>query len=259
MTTLPTLFLAHGSPTNALPGSPYGSVLQAIGQALPRPRAIVMVSAHWRTRGVQIQASARPPTIHDFGGFGPELEAMQYPAPGSPELADELRELLADFNATLTEEWGLDHGAWSVLTHLYPKADVPVVQLGIARRLQNHEHYAVASKLQSLRDRGVLIVGSGNITHNLGELDWEGRGGVMDWAREFDAHIDTALQHRDLPVLLGFAGIDPALKRRALPTDEHYIPLIYALGASREGELVSYPHVEMQMGSLSMRCVRFGS
>ena len=196
--------------------------------------------------------------IYDFSGFPPELSAIQYPAPGAVVTADRIVALLADVGAQPTTEWGLDHGAWAVLKQLYPEADIPVTVIGQDRRARVDEHWAIARKLAVLRQEGVLILGSGNITHNLGEIDWSDEPKPMAWAVQFDEYIKKALLARDLDALLRFKGVAPELWRRALPTLEHYIPLIYAMGACVDGEAVTFPYEEMQHGSLSMRCVQFG-
>lgn len=254
---MPTLFLAHGSPMNALGGNALAQALNDLGRALPRPRAILMISAHWRTRGTQVLKVDQPDMIYDMSGFPKELYEIQYPAPGHAEVSDEVQSLIAPLGGSVTADWGFDHGAWSVLVHLYPKCDVPVVMLSLDKKARMEDHHKVARALAPLRDQGVLITGSGNITHNLGALDWEGNGPPMDWAVEFDALIKDGLERRDLGRLLHFEGVPDGLQRQNLPTFEHYHPLIYALGASNDQDKVSYPFHEMQNGSLSMRTVLF--
>lgn len=256
---MPTLFIGHGSPMNALGGNAFAATLTELGQALPRPKAVVMVSAHWRSRGTQVLNVNEPKMIYDMGGFPKELYEIVYPSPGSESVSAEVQRLVAPLGGELTTEWGLDHGAWSVLVHLYPKADVPIVMLSLDKKARTSDHFKVGQALAPLRDQGILIVGSGNITHNLGDMDWDGHTKPFAWAEEFDGAIKKALDGRDLDTLLHFKGIPEKLHRHALPTLEHYHPLIYALAASHENDRVSYPFEEMQNGSLSMRSVLFGA
>lgn len=256
---MPTLFIGHGSPMNALGGNAFAKAMNRLGEALPRPEAIVMVSAHWRTRGTQVLNQDAPKMIYDMGGFPKELYEIVYPAEGHSGVTASVENLISPLGGSVTTEWGFDHGAWAVLCHLYPKADVPVVMLSLDKRARMDDHFKVAEALKPLRDQGVLIVGSGNVTHNLGDFAWEDGTQPYDWAVDFDARIKAALDARDLETLLRFKGIPEALHRHALPTLEHYHPLIYALGASNEKDRVSYPFEEMQNGSLSMRSVLFGA
>lgn len=256
---MPTLFVGHGSPLNVAQDDAYARNLTRVGASLPRPRAVVVVSAHWRTPGVQVLEHPEPPTIHDFSGFPKPLYDMHYKAPGAVEVAREVRDALGAFRAKTTPEWGLDHGAWTVLWHLFPKADVPVTQLAIDKKSTLAEHFAIAQALKPLRESGVLILGSGNITHNFAELAWdEQHAGPKPWAVAFDDYIKKALERRDVPALLAQNGLPREEWKRALPTWEHYIPLIYALGAADPGTAVSFFNEEIQMGALAMRSVRFG-
>ncbi len=256
---LPTLFLAHGSPVNAIRDNDFTRALGRLGQSLPRPKAILIVSAHWRSRTTRVLTLQEPKTIYDFSGFPKELSEIVYAAKGSPQLALRVAALLTPFGVEDDESWGLDHGVWSVLRHMYPAADIPVVPLSINQRLQLEGHLAVAQALRPLRAEGILIIGSGNITHNLGDIDWDEAAKPQKWAQTFDERMAKAIVERDTKFLLKGVGPDYAsLWQRALPTAEHYIPLLYAYGASDEGEQVSFPYVGMQHGTLSMRCVRFG-
>lgn len=261
-TRMPSVFIGHGSPMNALPASAasnaYASALRRLAETLPHPKAILVVSAHWRTRGIQVLNVASPRTIHDFSGFPPALHAIQYAAPGAQDLSRRVLELLTEFDASETQDWGLDHGAWSVLRHMYPDADIPVTQLGIAKRTDLYNHLAIARKLAPLRAEGVLILGSGNLTHNLGEVDWNDDPRPMAWAEAFDSQIAKALSDLDTETLLGRGKIDSKLWRQAHPTLEHYTPLLYAYGSAQPGKYtgnIDFPYTEMQMGSISMRCV----
>ncbi len=255
---MPTIFVAHGSPMNALGGNDHARALAAWGKGLPRPKAIAVISAHWRTRGTQVLRHPRPPMIYDFSGFPPELSAIKYPAPGSLDVADRIVTLLAGTGATPTTEWGYDHGAWSVLCHMFPAADIPVTLIGQDKKARTEDHWQVAQKLAPLRAEGVLILGSGNVTHNLGDLSWEDGAEPMRWAVDFDCYIKESLEARNLDALLRMQGAPAELWRRALPTTEHYMPLIYAMGATDAKDRVAFPYMEMQNGSLSMRCVQFG-
>ena len=261
----PVAFLGHGSPMNALEVNPYSVAWREFGAHLAVPRAVLMVSAHWYTNGIGVTAMAHPPTIHDFGGFPPELFAVQYPAPGSPELADEVVALLAGapdasvdgtpIPVALGQQWGLDHGAWSVLVHVFPNADVPVVQLSIDARQPAGSHWELGRRLRPLRDNGVLILGSGNITHNFAELDYSATG-AAPWAVEFDEHIWAAVQSGDRGALVGFA--QHRFGRRAVPTPDHYLPMLYVAGAAHEGEAARTIVTGMDLGSFSMRSFAIG-
>lgn len=256
---MPTLFVAHGSPMNAIDQNDFTRALGELGQRLIKPKAVLVISAHWRTSGTRVLNVANPKTIHDFSGFPRPLYDVQYRAPGNPEIAERITRLLAHHGAKNDDSWGLDHGTWSVLRHIYPEADVPVVQLSLNTKLDLAGHYAVANDLAVLRDEGVLILGSGNITHNLAEVDFDTNATPLAWAEEFDQKIALVLQNRDLEKLINFSDQATAkLWRRALPTLEHYMPLIYALGASNSADPISFPYVGIQNATLSMRCVQFG-
>jgi len=257
---LPTLFLAHGSPINAIRDNDFTRALRSLGQELPRPKAILIVSAHWRTRTTRVLTVAEPKTIYDFSGFPKELSQISYPAKGAPQVALRVAALLTPFGVEDDESWGLDHGVWSVLRHMYPAADIPVVPLSINQRLPLDGHLAVAKALRPLREEGILIVGSGNITHNLGDIDWDESAEPQKWARSFDDRMTKALIERDEGFLLKREiGEFASLWTHALPTSEHYVPLLYAYGASDAADQVSFPFVGMQHGTLSMRSVQFGA
>lgn len=258
MTRQPTLFVGHGSPMNALLQNSYTQALGNLGKRLPQPTAILAVSAHWETEGTRLLQNEKPKTIHDFYGFPKELHEVQYPAAGAPQVASRAKELLAPFAPQLDDSWGLDHGTWSVLLHMYPNANIPVTQLSLNRNLSFQEHLKQASLLRPLRDEGVLIVGSGNITHNLRAINWDMEAAPFDWAVEFDEMMKEALINRDLNKILPNSREHHALWGKVLPTLEHYLPLLYALGASEENEVPSFPYEGIQLGSLSMRSVMFG-
>jgi len=254
-TRMPTLFFGHGSPMNAITQNAFADFLNEKGRQLIKPKAILAISAHWESLGTQILKSAHPKTIHDFGGFPSKLFEVQYQAPGDIELADKIAKLLSSHHAKVTDQWGLDHGTWSVLVHLYPQANIPVLQLSLDRNLKLRDHFNLAKDLKSLRDEGVLILGSGNITHNLRAIKWNENAKPFDWAIEFDQMIKTAILKKDYQILFNENPSDGALWDQALPTLEHYIPLLYVLGASDENDQLSFPYEEIQMGSLSMRSV----
>jgi 4,5-DOPA dioxygenase extradiol len=243
---LPVLFVDHGSPMNALADNGYTRALKTLGRSLPRPAAVLCVSAHWYVDGVKVQSSARPKTIHDFGGFPDELHAVQYPAPGHPGLAAKARDLLAPAGAALTEDWGLDHGAWSPLVHLFPEADVPVFQVSLDRRLPAAEHLALGRRLAPLREEGVLILASGTIVHNLARLHGDPATPPFPWAVAFDAEVKRRLGRKDATGLL--EGARPSLP---VPTPDHYLPLLHAFGAAGESRPATV-HEGFEHGSISL-------
>ncbi len=256
---MPTIFFGHGSPMNALAHNSFTHFLNRTGDQLEPPKAILSVSAHWETRGTQILKVAVPETIHDFGGFPKELFAVEYPTQGAPEVSDRVAQLLKSKNAELSSDWGLDHGTWSILVHLYPKANIPVLQLSLNKNLKLRDHFELAKSLKPLRDEKVLIMGSGNITHNLRAVDWNPNPKPFDWAVEFDDMIKNAILNRDYTCLFNEDPKKQSLWRQALPTLEHYLPLLYILGSSDESENTKFLYEEMQMGSLSMRAVEMSA
>jgi 4,5-DOPA dioxygenase extradiol len=252
---MPVLFLGHGNPMNAIEDNEFSRAWQQAGQALPRPQAILCISAHWQTRGTEVTAMDKPKTIHDFGGFPQELFAKEYPAPGSPALARLVQETVTPVLVGLDQKWGLDHGAWSVLCRLYPGADVPVVQLSMDYTQPPAFHYALGQALKPLRRRGVLIVGSGNIVHNLRQATWQ--EGAYDWAVEFDAKIAQLIAAGDHQSVVHYERLGKSASL-SVPTNEHYLPLLYALGLQEEGETLSFFAAKVTYGSLSMRSLRIG-
>ena len=262
-TRMPVIFVGHGSPMNAIEDNTYTQHLAAWAKRLPKPKAILAVSAHWLTPGsTQIDAQPTPPTIHDFGGFPEALFAVQYPAPGEESLAQTTLALLQNaFPAVrLSREWGLDHGTWSVLTHMYPEADVPVLQLSINYAEAGAYHYAVGRQLAALRDHGVLIFASGNITHNLRALDFhapESTHASQVWAQSFDDAVWQAISDRHDAALIDYPSLGAAA-RMAVPTPDHYWPLLYILGAADPEEQVKQTYQSFQAGTISMRCFQFG-
>jgi 4,5-DOPA dioxygenase extradiol len=250
---MPVLFVGHGSPMHAILDSDFARAWTRIGESLPDPAAILVVSAHWMTRGASlVHIGARPRTIHDFGGFPRALHEARYPAPGAPEAAEATLDLLRHHHAEPNMEWGLDHGAWCVLLRMFPKADVPVYQLSLDLARTPREHLALARDLRALRRRGVLIVASGNVVHNLPAM----RHGAdaFDWAREFDARVAAAIIARDHAAL---ADLDPRapLMRMAHPTIEHFLPLLYTLGAAEPEDTPRFFAEGFDLGAISMRSV----
>jgi len=255
---MPAIFFGHGNPLNALLENDYTSAWVRIGKQLPRPKAILCVSAHWYFPATAVTTSTRPRTIHDFGGFPQELYQVEYPAPGSPELANRVRALLAPTSVELDERWGLDHGTWSVLCHVFPQADIPVIQLSIDETQPPEYHYEIGKRLMGLRDEGILIIGSGNIVHNLHTYAWGSRSvEPFDWAVRFEKQAREILLSGDYAPLIAYEtlGRDATL---SVPTPEHYLPLLYVMAVSREGEQVSFPVDGVDGGSVSMLAVQFG-
>jgi len=255
---MPALFIGHGSPMNALEDNAWSRAWRRLAADLPAPRAILAISAHWMTHGVGVTAMARPRTIHDFGGFPQALFDIRYPAPGAPWLAERVASLLAPDRVVPDHDWGLDHGTWSVLAHLYPDAAVPVAQLSLDLTQPPDWHLEAGRRLAALRDEGVLLLGSGNVVHNLGLLDWRpGAPPYQHWARRFEDAIRRALVDGDDAALADWPrfGQDARL---AVPTVEHYLPLLYIAGTRRPGDALSFPVQGGFGGALSMLSVRVG-
>lgn len=257
---MPVLFLGHGSPMNAIEENEFVKGFRRIGQELTKPRAILCISAHWETRGTYVTAMEHPRTIHDFGGFPQELFNVQYPAPGSPDLARETQKLVQKASVELDDKWGLDHGAWSVIKHLYPDADVPVIQLSLDFTKPPQYHYELAKELASLREKGVLIVGSGNMVHNLRMVAWnqlntDGYG--YDWALEANEKMKQYITSGDHQPLINYSSQGKAF-RLAIPTPEHYLPLLYTLALKEDNEGVGIFNDKALGGSLTMTSVKIG-
>lgn len=254
----PILFIGHGSPLNAIADNEWSQAFRRLGADLARPRAVLSISAHWWTEGSWVTAEAEPRTIHDFGGFPRALFEVQYPAPGAPDLAARVRDLVAKGDVQLRTDWGLDHGTWSVLVHMLPAADVPVVQLSLDARATPAERIAIGRALGELRDEGVLVLASGNITHNLADaFSRQADPRVPDWARDFDGDVARALEQHDLAWLAGAWAEHPS-GRQAHPHPDHWFPLLYAAAAAQDDDPVSFPIQGFDLGSLSMRAVRWG-
>jgi 4,5-DOPA dioxygenase extradiol len=256
---MPVLFLGHGSPMNAIEDNQFVRGFKEIVKSIPKPKAILCISAHWYIKGTKVMSSPMPRTIHDFGGFPEKLFQVQYPAKGSPELANEVKTMLGS-QASLSEDWGLDHGAWSVLIHLYPKADIPVIQLSIDYTKAASFHYELGTLLRKLRHKGVLIVGSGNIVHNLGMIDWQNMekdDHGYDWAREVREKINQSIEQRDFKSLLQYEKQGKAFQN-AIPTPDHYLPLLYTLGMHNKSEDIHFFNDKLLAGSLSMTSLKIG-
>lgn len=255
---MPVIFFGHGNPMNAIQRNGYTEAWTRIGAALPRPRAILAVSAHWYLPATMVTAVERPRTIHDFGGFPRELYEVDYPAPGDLQLADRAVELLVSTDVALDTQWGLDHGTWSVLCRVYPKADIPVVQLSIDERQPAQFHFDLGRRLAPLRDEGILVLGSGNLVHNLHTYAW-GRHPVdpFDWAVRFEQRAREIMSSGDFTPLVDYEslGRDAML---AAPTPDHYLPLLYVLGAAHPGEPITFPVEGVDGGSISMLSVQIG-
>lgn len=253
---MPAIFFGHGNPLNALADNSFTRNWAAIGRSFPRPKAILAVSAHWYLPGCAVTANPFPRTIHDFGGFPKELYAVEYPAPGSPDLAGRVKDLLAPLSVQLDESWGLDHGTWSVLKHLFPEADIPVVQLSIDSRQPPIFHYQAGKKLSALREEGVLVVGSGNLVHNLATYAWGGAA-PFDWAVRFEDRVRRLLLKGDDDQVVAYENLGGDA-RLAVPTPDHYLPLLYILGLRRSDEELTFPVEGIDGGSISMLAVRIG-
>lgn len=254
---MPLLFIGHGSPMNAILDNDYTKSLATLTTKIPQPKSILMISAHWTTRGTWLTRMERPKTIHDFQGFPSALSEIQYPAAGDPKLVDHIIVTLKDSGLGVDDsEWGLDHGTWSVLRHIYPKANIPVVQLSLDLTKPNLFHFELGAKLKFLREEGVLIMGSGNIVHNLRTIKWEAEAKPYSWAMEFDLWVKKNLEARNFQPLIDEISKSEAA-RLSIPTLEHYLPLLYILGASEPDDELSFDYEGVQNASISMRSLRF--
>ncbi|MCX2741656.1 4,5-DOPA dioxygenase extradiol [Pontibacter anaerobius] len=254
---MPALFVGHGSPMNAMEQNEFTRGWASMAKGIATPKAILVVSAHWQTKGTAVTAMAQPRTIHDFQGFPQELFNVQYNAPGSPETAAELQQLVKKTELHLDHEWGLDHGTWSVLKHIYPNAAIPVLQLSLDYTKPAQWHYELAKELAQLRQKGVLIVGSGNIVHNLRTLNWHRPDEAFEWATEVNEQVKQQILNGDTAPLIKYEQLGSAASL-AIPTPEHYLPLLYTLGLQQGEEQVQFLNDKMQLGSISMTSVRIG-
>ncbi len=255
---MPAVFFGHGSPMNTLASNRYTQAWRQIGADLLKPRAILMISAHWETNGTAVTAMAKPRTIHDFRGFPQALFDVQYPAAGDAALATRVRDLLAPIDVALDESWGLDHGTWSVLVHAYPDADVPVVQLSIDATQPYDFHYQLGRRLAPLREEGILVAGSGNVVHNLRIIDFSGRAPPHDWAVSFNHRVRELLLKREHAPLIHYEDLGTDA-RLSVPTPEHFLPLLYIVGTQQPDEEVSFPVDGIDLGSISMMSVKVGA
>ena len=259
--TMPALFVGHGNPMNAIEENEFVTGFRNIAASIPKPLAVLCISAHWETKGSFLTAMATPKTIHDFGGFPQALFDVQYPAKGSPVLADETKSLVKKTEIGLDNQWGLDHGCWSVLKHFYPQADIPVVQLSLDYSQPPQYHYELAQELCQLRKKGVLIIGSGNLVHNLGKIDWANMnkiGFAYDWATIANEKMKNLMLENDHKQLINYRSLGKEIEL-AIPTPEHYLPLLYILALKQENEQLSFFNDKAVGGSLTMTSVKIES
>ncbi len=254
-TRMPVAFIGHGSPMNAIEQNAWTAAWRKFGAVTPKPTGVLMISAHWYTPGTHLTAMTAPETIHDFGGFPQALFDFQYPAPGSPALAQRAAQLLLPLKASLDQKWGLDHGAWSVLAHVFPQADVPVVQLSIDRTQPPQWHYELAKRLAPLRDEGILIVGSGAVVHNL--MNWRNQTAAYDWAERFNDLVKSHLAQPDHPTLVNYERLG-ADAQRSIPTAEHYLPMLYTIALQTPQDHLSILTDGITGGSISMLSFALG-
>lgn len=252
----PVLFLGHGSPMNAVADNDWTRAVVKAGESLPRPDAIVAVSAHWLSRGVKIHASVTPKTIHDFRGFPDELYRLQYPAPSDRTWAEKVQALIP--GSEITDDWGYDHGVWGVLSFLRPQADIPVIPVSLNVDYKSTDFLEMGRKLKALRDQNVLIVGSGNIVHNLRDIDFKNENSKFDWAVNFDQKVEKLVENGELQSLAGWPLRDTSEFMRAHPTSEHWAPFLVCLGAADDISQVQWIYREIQNGSISMRSAQWG-
>ena len=257
---MPVLFIGHGSPMNGIEDNEFSSKWKALAHEIPQPEAVLVISAHWLSNGTKVTAMDFPATIHDFGGFPQALFDVQYPAPGSPKIAEETASLLHKVHAELDHDWGLDHGAWTVVRHMYPDAKIPVLQLSIDYSKGPQYHYDLAKDLYSLRKKGVLILGSGNMVHNLRMVAWDRLNEPefgFDWAYELNDKFKQLIADGNHQALINFSSISPDISK-AIPTSEHYLPLLYNLGLQGKNEEISFFNDKAVGGSLTMTSVKIG-
>ena len=257
---MPVLFVGHGSPMNAIEVNEFVLSWRELGKTIPRPNAILCISAHWETSGTFITAMPRPSTIHDFGGFPQKLYNVQYPAPGSPELAFDVKRSIKSSAVGLDEKWGLDHGAWSVIRNIYPEADIPVLEMSMDYHKTPQDHYNLGKELALFRNKGVLIIGSGNIVHNLRMVSWEHADGPeygYDWALHANEIFKRLIISNNHKELINYSGLGSEVQL-AVPTPDHFLPLLYSLALKKENESIEFFNDKSVMGSLSMTSVKIG-
>jgi 4,5-DOPA dioxygenase extradiol len=257
---MPVLFVGHGSPMNAIEDNEFSETWENLGKTLLRPKAILCISAHWETKGTFVTAVPKPQTIHDFGGFPKALFDVQYPAPGSPELANETKRTITKTVVGLDEKWGLDHGAWSVIKNMYPNADIPVIEMSLDYSQGPQYHYDLGKQLSALRNKGVLIIGSGNLVHNLRMVAWDKMNDPeygFDWAIQANNTFKQLIQSGKHKELINYSALGREVQL-AVPTPDHYLPLLYTLALKEENESVSFFNDKAVMGSLTMTSIKIG-
>jgi 4,5-DOPA dioxygenase extradiol len=259
ITKMPVLFLGHGSPMNAIEENEFTEGWKSIGKTIPKPAAVLCISAHWETRGTFVTSMEKPKTIHDFGGFPEELYEVQYPAPGNPDLAMEIKNLVTNTQIGLDEKWGLDHGCWSVVRHLYPNANIPVIQMSMDYYMSAQQHYDLANELAIFRNKGILIIGSGNMVHNLGLVDWNKLNDTygFEWAIEANEKMKKYILSSDHEQLINYRSQGRAFDL-AIPTPDHYLPLLYTMALQDKEDTVYIFNDKPVGGSLTMTSVRIG-
>jgi len=255
---MPVLFIGHGNPMNAIYNNPFTKTLASVGESLKKlnPAAILVVSAHWLSNGTRVTVSPNPPTIHDFGGFPDELFQVQYPATGAPELAVFTKNLITSTPVSEDNKWGLDHGAWSILKHMFPLADIPVFQLSLDYKQPPQWHFDLGNELKPLREKGVIIIGSGNIVHNLYMVDFSETVKAFPWAIEFDENVKTKLLNKDFNALIDYKNLGNSYL--AVPSNDHYLPMMYSLGLAYNNEELKFIYEEIQNATISMRAFKIG-
>jgi 4,5-DOPA dioxygenase extradiol len=256
---MPVLFVGHGSPMNGIEDNEFSKYWKKLATEIQKPKAVLCISAHWLTKGTFVTAMEKPQTIHDFGGFPQALSEVQYPAPGNPKLAEDTAKLITSTSVGLDHDWGLDHGTWTVIRHMYPTADIPILQLSIDYNQPAQYHYDLAKQLISLRKRGVLIIGSGNMVHNLGMVAWDklNESYGFDWALEMNTVFKKKIEEKDHASLINYEKLNPSAKL-AIPTPDHYYPLIYTLALQDEKDPISFFNDKPMAGSLTMTSVKIG-
>jgi 4,5-DOPA dioxygenase extradiol len=252
---MPAMFVGHGSPMNAIEMNAFSKTWQVEARKLPHPKAILCISAHWYTKGTYVAISPKPETIHDFGGFPKALFDVQYPAPGAPDWAHFTKDLITSTTVQEDSEWGLDHGTWSILAQMYPMADIPVYQLSIDYTKPPAYHYQIGQELRALRQKGVLIIGSGNIVHNLGMINFSQPDAAYDWALEFDEKIKQYIVEGNHQGIINYESLGKAAKL-SVPSNDHYLPLLYTLGLQQKNESIAFFNEKSMMGSISMRSLK---
>ena len=255
---MPAIFVGHGSPMNAIEENEFTRGWKESVRDIPRPKAIICISAHWLTRGTRVTAMKTQRTIHDFGGFPPELYAVQYPAPGDPAVAQNTADTITATRVTLDQQWGLDHGAWSVVKHMYPDANVPMLELSIDYTRDARYHYALGQELAAMRAKGILIIGSGNMVHNLGMIDWRNEDKGFDWAIEMNETFKRLIADGNHSALIEWESLGAAA-RLAIPSLDHYLPLLYVLAMQSRSETASFFNDKAVMGSLTMTSLKIGA